>query len=96
MKDKVDDILPDGNIVLSATGVAGKVERQTAESVSGHTVIELTDLNIDAEEADVRMMIHILHCAKSAIKLRELQFCRMIQMCWSYSCITGIHFKCMA
>jgi len=68
MKDRAGDILPQGNIVLSATGIEGRIQMQPSQSVSGNTVHEVADLNIDAEEADVRIMIHVLHCARSGIK----------------------------
>ena len=61
------NMLPLGEVVLSATGIAGKTEMQPGKSIKNGYVILMPDLNVDVEEADSRLIIHVLDSAKAGI-----------------------------
>ena len=62
------EILPAGEIILSAVGVTGKTEMQLCTSLKDENTSAKSCLDIRIEEADVRIVIHIKHDAQDGIK----------------------------
>ncbi len=67
IEENAMDILPQGEIVLSGTGIEGKTEIQPCMSVKNGNMTERSAMNIDIEEADARIVAHILDSAKAGM-----------------------------